>query len=62
MQKYTVLRQHFGDQYYLPGDTREAREADVAHLIGTTLEPIEAKVVEVPENKDASQSKARKTK
>lgn len=51
MQKYTVLRQHLGDRDYLPGDTREANPTDVAHLIGTTLEPVENKAVTPPENK-----------
>lgn len=35
--QYEVLRAHEGDKSYLPGDTREAKASDVAHLIGTTL-------------------------
>lgn len=64
MQKYTVLRQHIGDRDYLPGETREARPADVAHLVGTVLEPIEAKVAEAPEDKatEAPENKGRKSK
>lgn len=31
--KFQVIRQHFGDRQYMPGDTREANEVDVKHLI-----------------------------
>ncbi|MCA0963288.1 hypothetical protein [Salipiger bermudensis] len=31
--KFTVLRPHQGDKWYDEGDEREAREADVAHLV-----------------------------
>lgn len=31
--KYDVLRQHLGDKAYAKGDVRDAREADVAHLV-----------------------------
>ena len=31
--KFLVKRQHLGDQMYLPGDEREAAEADVVHLV-----------------------------
>lgn len=33
MAKYTVNRRHLGDKMYQPGDEREARESDVAHLL-----------------------------
>lgn len=33
MSKFTVLRQHFGDKQYWPGDEREAASGDVAHLV-----------------------------
>lgn len=33
MPKYDVLRQHEGDKFYRPGDTRDAASADVAHLV-----------------------------
>lgn len=63
MQSYKVLRQHFGDREYMPGDTREANAADVDHLVGRVLEPIEAKVVEAPENKGTpAPAKGKKTK
>lgn len=35
--KFHVIRQHLGDKMYMPGDTREANESDVKHLIGTVL-------------------------
>lgn len=31
--KFHVIRQHFGDKMYMPGDTREATEGDVKHLL-----------------------------
>jgi len=30
---FKVLRQHYGDKFYAEGDEREAREADVGHLV-----------------------------
>ena len=33
MADYIVNRQHYGDQLYNIGDTRTARESDVAHLV-----------------------------
>lgn len=31
--KYHVTRQHLGDKMYFPGDTREASESQVGHLV-----------------------------
>ncbi|SFV33192.1 hypothetical protein SAMN05216456_1915 [Devosia crocina] len=31
--KFDVLRQHYGDKQYWPGDVRDASEADVKHLL-----------------------------
>ncbi|MGV2128117.1 hypothetical protein ACQZ4Q_01480 [Agrobacterium vitis] len=31
--QYKVMRHHIGDQEYQPGDTREAKAADVQHLV-----------------------------
>lgn len=31
--KFNVLRQHFGDKMYMPGDAREAAETVVQHLV-----------------------------
>lgn len=45
--KFKVLRVHEGDRRYFPGETREAREGDVAHLVGKCLQKIEDK----PQNK-----------
>lgn len=33
MKTYAVNRKHYGDRTYVPGDVREANEADVAHLV-----------------------------
>lgn len=44
--KFDVIREH-GD--YKPGDTREANEADVRHLIGKCLVP--AKADKAPKSK-----------
>jgi hypothetical protein len=57
MQKFTVIRQHFGDRLYQVGDTREALASDVAHLISTAvLAPYETKPAASIQNK----AKARK--
>uniref|UniRef100_UPI0040477F53 hypothetical protein n=1 Tax=Yoonia sp. TaxID=2212373 RepID=UPI0040477F53 len=47
--KFKVIRAHDGDKPYAVGDTREASEIDVRHLIGRCLE----KMVEKPANKAA---------
>ena len=31
--KFHVIRQHLGDKLYMPGDTREASETAVKHLV-----------------------------
>lgn len=36
--KFKVIREHLGDRFYQVGETREAQRADVAHLIGKSLE------------------------
>jgi hypothetical protein len=33
MAEYVVKRQHLGDRMYLPGDTRQAAESEVGHLV-----------------------------
>lgn len=33
MKTYDVIRQHLGDQMYMPGDSREAAPGDVQHLV-----------------------------
>lgn len=40
LTRYRVLREHDGDRFYNTGETREARAADVAHLVGRVLEPL----------------------
>ncbi|SDP92466.1 hypothetical protein SAMN05428967_4466 [Phyllobacterium sp. YR620] len=50
--KFKVLRHHIGDQVYNVGDIREARESDVKHLIGKSLEPLNGSKSEpAPKNK-----------
>lgn len=53
MAEYSVLRQHFGDRLYMPGDARTANDADVAHLVESgVLVPVTAeKAAPVPKNK-----------
>jgi hypothetical protein len=41
MKRFNVIRAHIGDRDYGIGDTREANEAEVSHLIGTCLEPVD---------------------
>ncbi len=31
--KYEVIRQHFGDKMYMPGDERDLSEADATELV-----------------------------
>lgn len=51
--KYIVKRAHQGDHWYNEGDEREAREADVQHLVDRdVLEPAsEKKAAAKPKNK-----------
>lgn len=62
MPEYEVLREHLGDRPYLPGETREAKEIDVAHLVkngvlrasGEKAQPAPAnKAAPAPRNKAA---------
>ncbi|RVM91471.1 hypothetical protein [Sinorhizobium meliloti] len=61
--KFYVTRQHIGDKLYMPGDTREANESDVKHLIGKTLSkdpPKKAESVEKKPTGRAARATARK--
>lgn len=59
MQSFNVLRQHYGDRDYLPGDTREADPAQVAHLVAAGV--LEEVKVEPPvETKAPARSRAKK--
>lgn len=51
--KFNVNRPHLGDKMYLPGDTREANEADVKHLInkGVLSASSSGKAEHAPANK-----------
>lgn len=40
LKEYRVVRRHTGDKAYAVGDIREAREADVKHLVPHVLQPI----------------------
>jgi hypothetical protein len=57
MQKYTVLREHFGDKAYVKGDEREADANEVAHLVANGVlelkaeNPVQNKAVQAPSNK-----------
>lgn len=63
MKTYDVLRQHLGDKQYWAGETREANEADVKHLVekgilkeakGKAESPAANKAVKAaPKNKSA---------
>lgn len=43
MAKFKVVREHYGDRHYMPGDVREVSAADVAHLVPSVLAPLEIK-------------------
>lgn len=57
MAKYQVLRQHYGDKLYQAGETREAAERDVAHLVKSGVlkvaEPVKNKAEPAVKNKAA---------
>lgn len=48
--KYRVEREHIGDRRYLPGDEREARPEEVAHLVARGV-LVQVKAVKAPRNK-----------
>lgn len=50
--KYLVKRQHLGDKTYQPGDEREARPEDVAHLLAKGV--LVEKAAAAPKNKARS--------
>ena len=59
--KFTVNRRHYGDRLYEPGETREAVEGDVRHLVERgVLEPeggkSRTKAKRAPANKAAPES------
>lgn len=60
--KFHVIRQHLGDKMYMPGDTREASEGDVKHLLGKVLSKDEPskKAEGKPKNKAEGKSPADK--
>ncbi len=65
MAKFKVMRQHQGDKPYAEGDTRDAEERDVAHLIANgVLQPIRGKADPTVRNKadPAVQNKAQSDK
>jgi hypothetical protein len=50
--KFTVLRAHHGDKDYLPGDVRDAKEAEVMHLVDRgVLTPNRAKAAPAAKTK-----------
>lgn len=63
--KFKVLRPHQGDTWYDAGDEREAREADVQHLVDRgVLEKAkpEAKAEPAPKNKAVTAPKTKAAK
>lgn len=65
MADFKVIRQHYGDKLYMPGDRREADGRDVAHLVENgVLEPVKAKAEAPTKNKaePAVQNKAKSDK
>ncbi|WP_203595689.1 hypothetical protein [Salipiger sp. PrR003] len=57
--KFKVLRPHQGDVWYAAGDEREAREAEVQHLVDRG---VLAKVEPEPKNKAVTAPKTKATK
>lgn len=60
MEKFTVVREHFGDRAYARGDVREALASDVAHLVPHVLKPRDSAVGKQKAEK-APLNKAEKT-
>ena len=59
--KYTVLRQHFGDRMYQPGDERELDGPDGDRLVRQgVLEPAKAKKAEPEAETKAERKPANK--
>jgi hypothetical protein len=58
---YLVKRRHEGDRVYEEGETREAVEVEVRHLVPHVLEPVPAKGLgAAPRNKAESAAPANK--
>ena len=62
MQDYIVTREHWGDKQYAVGDTRTARPADVAHLVGRCLELKAEKKAKTLSNKAESPARNKAAK
>lgn len=66
LTEYRVLREHEGDKFYTPGDTRTALASDVKHLIPHVLEligdaaEVEEKAEPAPANKAEGAAPANK--
>lgn len=64
-RQYRVLRQHYGDKEYYPGDSRELNDIDGKHLVSMgLLEDAEQKKEPEPSNKMETepQNKARRSR
>lgn len=58
MTQYNVLRPHTGDKFYAVGDTREAKPADVVHLVQNgVLSECKAAPTPAPEAKNTNDKK-----
>lgn len=66
LTEYRVLREHEGDKFYTPGETRTAQASDVKHLVPHVLERIgdaaeaEEKAEPAPANKAEGAAPANK--
>lgn len=64
IKSYLVKRAHEGDRLYAEGETRQASEADVRHLVPHVLEEIgtlDAKAEKRPRNKAKGPAPANKS-
>jgi hypothetical protein len=55
LNRYRVVRKHYGDKAYAVGDIRDAAEADVKHLVPNVLELVGP----VPDENEAPAEKAK---
>lgn len=61
MTDYRVMREHEGDKFYAPGDTRAAHASDVKHLVPHVLEEIIAEKADRESDNKMEQAPANKS-
>jgi hypothetical protein len=60
--KFEVMRRHLGDKIYEPGDTRDASENEVAHLVKAGILRKAAEKAEPAAPKNKAETRAPRNK